>query len=648
MSMTTDLQCRLAGLAMLGLICLMWRVGPVTAQAPPEQTQMILHMLDYVAVDYPESVQDGAVLDEAEYEEQLEFVQQARTMLTQLPAHVDKPGLLRQAEELVELIHDKRPGPDVASLAQQLRWNIIRAYQVEVAPKRPPDLRSGASLYQTQCISCHGPQGQGDGPAAASLNPRPSNFHDRQRLDQRSIYGLYSTITLGVHGTAMASFRTLKEEERWALAFYVGSFADSEAERTRGAELWESGVGRTWFPDLASVATATANNVKAQHGDDALRMLTFLRSRPEAIGPSHESPLARSARFLRESLETYRSGQRQAAQELAVSAYLDGFELVEASLDTVDRRLRMAVEAEMMRYRTMIKNGEATAAIEVQAARIQGLLAEARSLLEGRHLSSVASFVSAFVILLREGLEAILILAALVALLIKAGRRDTLPYVHVGWIAALALGGLTWLIASYIIAISGSTREVTEGVTALVAAVVLLYVGFWMHSKAYADRWRTFLQGQLRDALSARTMWALALVSFLAVYREVFEVVLFYEALWLQAAPAYVSVVGGFLTATVALVGLAWLTLHGSVRLPFSLFFGATSILLALLAVMFAGKGVAALQEAGTLPVNPMRFPALPALGLYPNLQGLALQALLILIIAGVFTYTHYAAREAR
>jgi high-affinity iron transporter len=646
--MTTDLQCRLAGLAMLGLICLIWHAAPVAAQASPEPTQMILHMLDYVAVDYPESVQDGAVLDQSEYEEQLEFVQQARTMLSQLPARMDKPGLLRQAEELVKLIQDKRPGSDVASMAQQLRWNLIRAYQVEVAPKGAPDLRAAASLYQTQCGSCHGPQGQGDGPAAASLEPRPSNFHDRQRLNQRSIYGLYSTITLGVQGTAMASFRMLKEDERWALAFYVSSLVDTEAERARGAELWESGVGRAWFPDLASVATATANDVKAQHGDDALRLLAFLRSRPEVIAPSHESPLARSSRFLRDSLETYRSGQRQAAQELAVSAYLDGFELVEASLDTVDRRLRMAVESEMMHYRTMLKNGEPTAAIEAQADRIQGLLAEARSLLEGRHLSAGASFVSAFVILLREGLEAILILAAIFALLTKAGRRDTLPYVHAGWIGALTLGGGTWLVASYAISISGATREVTEGVTALVAAAVLLYVGFWMHSRAYADRWHTFLRGQLRGALSARTMWALALVSFLAVYREVFEVVLFYEALWLQAAPAYVSVFGGFLTAAVALVGLAWLILHGSVRLRLSVFFAATSIMLALLAVVFVGKGIAALQEAGTLPVKPVRVPALPALGLYPNLQGLVLQALVILTIAGVFTYTHYAAREAR
>jgi high-affinity iron transporter len=632
----------------MALTGLLWYAGPAGAQGVPEQAQLILHMLDYVAVDYPEFVQDGMVLNPAEYEEQVEFSQQVQNMLAQLPAHPDTPGLLHQAAQLVALIQAKRPGPEVASRATQLRWSVIRAYNVEVAPKRPPDLRKAAPLYQAQCSGCHGPQGQGDGPAGASLDPSPRNFHDRQRMDQRSLYSLYSTITLGVQGTGMSSFRTLGEEERWALAFYVSNLANHEADLKRGVELWQSGVGHTWFPDLASVVTATASDVRAEHGDDAVRVLVYLRGHPELVVSASESPLPRSSRLLRESLEVYRQGQAQAAQELAVSAYLDGFELVEASLDAVDRRLRMVVEAEMLRYRTMLKSREPIAAVEVQAGRIQELLVETQRLLDRARLPAGATFLSAFVILLREGLEAILVLAAIFALLIKAGRRDAMPYVHAGWIAALALGGVTWLVASYVIVISGSTREVTEGITALVAAAVLLYVGFWMHSKAYANRWRTFLQGQLHDALSARTMWALALVSFLAVYREAFETVLFYQALWIQVAPAYVPVLGGVIGAGVALAVLGWLILRGSVSLPLGPFFAVTSLLLALLSVVFVGKGIAALQEAGTLPVDPVNFPGVPALGLYPNLQGLVLQALLILAIAGIFAYTRYASKVAR
>jgi len=634
--------------SLLGLASLLWSISLASAQAPPEQAQIILQMLDYVTVDYPEFVQDGAVLNQAEYDEQLEFSQQARTMLDQLPAHPDKASLLHLAEQVVSGIQGKRPGPEVAALAQQLRWAIIRAYDVEVAPKRPPALLTAAALYQAQCTACHGPEGHGDGLAGASLHPSPSDFHDRHRMDQHSVYNLYSTITLGVQGTGMSGFQELRHDDRWALALYVSNLASPAADLQRGAELWQSGIGQDWFPNLASVVAQSAQDVRTAYGDDALLVLAYLRLHPEAVMWSHESPLTRSTRLLRQSLAAYSRGQVQEAQDLAVSAYLDGFELVEASLDTVDKRLRMTVEAEMLGYRALLKRREALAAVATAADRIEALLSEAQQKLAVARLPTSATFLSAFVILLREGLEAILVLAAIFALLVKGERRDALPYVHAGWIAALALGGITWLVASYVVAISGSTREMTEGVTALVAATVLLYVGFWMHGKAYAERWRTFLHAQLQEALSARTMWALALVSFLAVYREAFETVLFYQALWVQVAPDYTPVLGGLISAAVALAILGWLIFRGSLHLPLGLFFAATSLLLALLAVVFVGKGIAALQEAGTLPMNPVNIPSIPTLGLYPTAQGLVLQVLVVMLIASVFAYTRHRAQHTR
>jgi high-affinity iron transporter len=581
--------------SLLGLMCLLWSSGWSMAQPTPDPAHLILHMLDYVAVDYPEFVQEGVVLDQAEYDEQLEFAQQVRATLDYLPAHADKAMLLRAAEHLSARIQGKAPGLEVAALAQPLRWQVIRAYNVEVAPKRPPDLRAAPALYQQNCAACHGPQGQGDGPAGVSLDPTPSNFHDRQRLDQRSVYGLYSTITLGVQGTGMSGFQTLSEDERWALALYVSNFVSPPPDVQRGAELWQAGIGRSWFPDLASVVTQTASEARSSHGNEAALVLAYLRVQPDAVVSSHESPLARSARLLRDSLEAYRQGQVQTALDLAVSAYLDGFELVEASLDTVDRRLRMTVEAEMMRYRALLKNRAEVSSLVATVDGLQGLIAKAQQAIEGTRLSHSAIFLGAFMILEREGLEAILVLAAIYALLIKGERREALPYVHAGWIAALALGGLTWFVVSYVVAISGATRELTEGVTSLLAAAVLLCVGLWMHGKAYAERWQTFLQSQLRDALSARTMWALALVSFQAVYREACETVLFYQALWMQVVPVYFPVLAGLISAAVVLAVLGWLIFRDSVRLPLGLFFGATSWLLALLAVVFVGKGIAAL-----------------------------------------------------
>ena len=155
MSRTTAFWPAFRGLSMLGLVMSLWPVTLAIAQATPEQAQVMLHLLDYVAVDYPQFVQDGTVLDQAEYDEQLEFAQQVRTLLDQLPVHSAQSNLRRQTEQLVTLIQDKRLGPEVSTLAQQLRWNIIHAYNVEVGPKRLPDLQMAAERLPDpmRCLS---------------------------------------------------------------------------------------------------------------------------------------------------------------------------------------------------------------------------------------------------------------------------------------------------------------------------------------------------------------------------------------------------------------------------------------------------------------------------------------------------------------
>ena len=621
--------------------------GPPAGEADPGP--LILHMLDYVAVDYPGAVKDGRVLDAGEYKEQLEFVTQARALLMRLAPRPERAALLARADRLITLVRDKRPDVDVATLAGELRWALITAYQIEVAPRRPPDLRQGAALFAAQCALCHGAAGHGDGPAAKSLDPRPSDFHDAERMAQRSLYSLYSSITLGVNGTAMVGFRALSEDERWALAFHVAGLGTPEAEQRRGMALWNAGKGRTAFPDLASITARSPLELETRHGADAPALLAFLRSQPDALSAEGNAALATSLRLLRDSVEAYRQGRAREAHDLAVSSYLDGFELAEPSLDAVDHSLRTKVEAEMLRFRALVKDGAPLAAVEAQARTVEGLLARARSVLEIGGLPPGAAFASAFIILLREGLEAILVLAALVAMLIKSGRREALRYVHAGWILALLLGGLTWWLASTVVRVSGATREMTEGVTALIAAAVLLYVGFWMHGKSHASRWQEFLETRLAGALSTRTMRALGFVSFLAVYREVFETVLFYEALAAQAGPgSTMPLLGGLAAAAATLVALGWVIVRGSLRMPIGLFFGVSSILIGLLAIVFAGKGIAGLQEAGSLPVHSVNIPAVPLIGLYPSAEGLVVQTALLLIVAGGFAWTSRLARVPR
>src|SRR5262245_21539937 len=587
-------------------------------EVPAEPAQVILHMLDYVAVDYPETVTDGRVKDQREYAEQVEFVVQARALLGRLESPPQQSAVLTDADRPIALVKDRRAGREVTTLGSALRWGIIEAYGIEVAPKRPPDVRRGEALYTAHCATCHGAEGRGDGPAAKGLAPPPANFHDRDRMARRSVYGLYSSITLGVSGTGMASFGSRSEDDRWALAFYVANLGGAAAEAQRGAELWQAGRGKQFFPSLASIATRSPREIEAQHGPEALDVLAYLRRHPDVLATAGGSAISKSIALLRESVAAYRGGDGRRAQELAASSYLDGFEPAEASLDALDRGLRGEVEAQMIRYRALLRDGARLPEIEAQAARIEALLDRARTLLETGTLPPSAAFVSAFVILLREGLEAILVIAALYALLVRAGRRDALRYLHGGWILALVAGALTWAVASYLIAVSGATREMTEGVSALIAAAVLLYVGFWMHDKSRAQQWQAYLDRRLAGALGEGTLWALAVLSFLAVYREAFETVLFYETLAVQAGPTGRSaLLGGLAAAALALLALGGFIVRGSARLPLGLFFEASAVLLGLLAVVLAGKGIASLQEAGWIPAHPVSFPSAPLLGVY-------------------------------
>jgi len=610
------------------------------AVAPPEpaRPQTILHMLDYVAVDYPGAVKNGVVIEESEFKEQLEFVTRALTLLGELPERPERAALIEQARRLVALVQGKRPGDEVARLAGEIGTGLIKAYQVPVAPARAPDLKAAATLFAARCAACHGADGRGDGPAARGLDPTPTNFHDAERLGRRSVFTTYSTITLGVAGTAMTAFGDLNDDQRWGLALLVTGFADTPAARQRGATLWEQGRGRAEFPDLGALAMTTTAETTARHGADGAALLAYLRTRPDLLVRRGGDALTRSAHLLSASVAAYRAGRAREAQDLAVSSYLDGFEPVEPSLDAVDRTLRVSVESEMITYRTMLRDGAPLDAVQGQADKLQALLSESQRVLSGGSLAPGPAFASAFVILLREGLEAVLIVAAIIALLVRAGRRDVLPAVHGGWIAALALGALTWAVAAYVVTISGATRELTEGVTALLATAVLLWVGFWMHDKSHAQRWDAYLRSRLRGALGRGATWGLASVSFLAVYREVFETVLFYQALWLQTAPgAQHALMAGLAVAAVALALSSWLIIRGSLRLPLGLFFGITSLILAALAIVLAGKGIAALQEAAILSPHPIAAPRVPLLGVYPDLVSLLLQIVLVALVAITF-----------
>ncbi len=608
--------------------------------AAAQDASTLLHLLDYIGVDYAEAVEDGKVKNADEYKEMTDFASQVATRIAALPENPVKKKLFSDAETLQSLISAKSPPAQVAAASAKLRWAIVETYKLKLAPRAAPDLARGKALYAQHCAACHGATGKGDGLAAKGLEPAPSNFHDLERMAQRSAYGLYNTITLGVDGTSMASFKQLPEEDRWALAFFAATVGVPAERVASGRKLWEEGKQARVFSDLTPVATLSTTEVTERHGANAALVQDFLRANPQVLKPA---PLPFARAKLAEAGAAYARGDRAAARDAAIKGYLEGFELVEASLANVDARLMRDIERQMLELRGAIERGVPAAELQTRLDGIEKLLQSAEEKLGGEGLSPGAAFTASLVILLREGLEAILVLAAIIAFVVKSGRRDALPWVHAGWIAALALGALTWVLAAYVIDISGADREMTEGITALIAAAMLLYVGYWLHGKSYAQAWTRFLREQVGQALAKRTLWAMAAVSFLAVYREMFEIVLFYQALWAQVADAgRGAVLGGMAAAAVALGAIGYAILRYSVRLPLGTFFAATSVLLAALAVIFTGHGVAALQEAGALGLTSLGFEAVPLLGLYPS--GEAIGAQLFVLVLTLLAF--YASRR--
>ena len=288
----------------------------------------------------------------------------------------------------------------------------------------------------------------------------------------------------------------------------------------------------------------------------------------------------------------------------------------------------------MMALRQLTSRPDVNGELGALMAETRHLLDDAQRLLSESTLSEGALFTASLVLLLREGLEALLVIIALTTVLIRTGRRDALKYVHIGWIAALLAGGATWIAAQSLITISGANREIMEGIAALLAALVLLYVGIWMHSKTQAAQWQAYIQQHVDTQLKSGTLWGLVALAFVAVYREVFETVLFYQSLLTQAVSTqYSSVGGGFALGLLLLAILAWVLIRFSVKLPIAKFFSATTYLLLALAFVLMGKAVSALQEAAIIGMTPLPVSfEIDWIGVKSTWQGVLAQLSVLLV----------------
>jgi high-affinity iron transporter len=627
------------------VVCLVATLGWASpgSAAPPESLnrplRQVAGMLEYISGDYRGAVgADAQVLNAAEYEEQASMASDAAALASQAGL---RPGdaLMGKLDELQQAVREKRAPDEVMRICREARHAIVTDHAITLSPASLPSRSAGQRLYaENGCATCHGVDGGALTDAAAKLDPKPANFLDPERMATVSPYRAFHALSAGVPGTAMQSYGHLRDEDRWSLAFYVLSLRHGTADLAQGKQLF--GQARSGLPTRASGLFAlTEEDILGQLGtlrDPAQRALVLGYLRAEApfeAPPSQQSEqsfsLELARREIAQGLAAYRAGDRASARQRFVSAYLDGFEPHEAGLAVRDRELVREVERAMLSLRQATAQGAPLQQIEKLTKQSEVLLLRA----EGGRGSPATAFWGALTITLREGLEIALLLTALLALVRKRGQAELTRYVHAGWMLAVAAGFLTWWAASEVL--SGMHRELAEGIAALLAAVVLLGVTHWLLGQLTAKRFMGFLADRLGRAASRSAATGVLGLSFIAVYREALEVVLFFQALLLDSGDNQGRVWLGLGVGLFALIVIGSLLKRLGRRMRPRPFMLLSSAMLAALSFVLAGKGIRALQEAGVLGLNELPLPELPWLGIWPTMEGVLVQGAVLLLLIG-------------
>lgn len=578
--------------------------GPVS-DAESKPWHRAVGLLQYLEGDYAGAVESG---DAAELEEQHAFAKEVVATVETLGPRGEQ--FRADAQSLLRLIETKAPAPQVVDGAGKLARALIATAQLSRAPRRVPDLELGHRVYVANCQLCHGPRGDGDAPAGKALKPPAASFHDPARIGPLTPYKAFNTTTFGVQGTGMPPFPALTDDERWAVAFHLFTFRQKPCE------------GRAPAIGLDVLATHTDDELTTKYGAGAVECL---RQKPPV--PDEGQSLARARTGVEAALTAFKAGDLVKARQELIDAYLDGVEPVEPLLRARSPERVKEIEAGFSDARTALQD---QAGFEPAAARLLAVIARTDAA-GGAKGTFWSVFVTALLILLREGFEAMVVVAALLAVLKKMGAKEHARTVHAGWMSALVTGAALFFFGQSLIA--GARRELLETVVAFLAVAMLLYAALWLNARANISVHMGELREKMQSALTRQSAIGLFAISFSAVLRETAETALFLQGL---ATDSKEGTAWGALSGLFALAALVLFVSRAGFRLPMKALFNASTVLLVATSIVLLGKGMHGLQELGVLGLAPIPFLDLPALGLFPDAWPTIPQALLL---AAVLAY---------
>jgi high-affinity iron transporter len=573
-----------------------------TNQETIDRTKKIVMMLNITGKEFQEGIVDGKIAVPAEYEESQVFLEQAIERFKRLyPEIADQQKaetLQKRLTHIVTMVKDKVDSQLVWKEVNDINSELLGVFNIEISktPITPVSLENGKIIYEKNCLVCHGLTGDGDGPMASQFKPSPAILSNPKLTgDANTIaYDNFEVINVGIANTVMIGWAgTLTENQIWDVAYYIRTFSNPHVQ----------------LPpvNIEMAALESADDTGERLAD---QVVAEVRS------------------ILENSLETYKSGKVEDAAELAFDAYLV-YEKIEANLITKNKSLGISLESSFSRYRGEIKRSAPLKLVESIKNEINIKLEKGLEVLN-KKVGFTGMFFQSLSIIVREGFETILIIAALIAFLVKSRNQARVKSIHIGVIVGIVASFATAYIIHEILHFSMASQELLEGWIMLIAVTVLFWVSYWLVSKIDNKRWQEYINKQMRGALSKGNTYTLAAVAFISVYREGFETVLFYKALYLYAEGATGGIIPGFLAGCVVLAGVFYLINTLGMKIPLKWFFGFTSLLLYYMAFTFMGKGIHQLQMGEQISMSAVDFlPSISWLGIYPTWETFIGQAVL-------------------
>jgi high-affinity iron transporter len=557
-------------------------IGPAIG-AQENSAKRLSSIVSVAIEEYGKAVDgNGKLISKDEFTETTDFLTDAKGVAQRLRGY-NAPLTQAILDTLIAAVQKRVPPAEIRLLHARFNGALGAAGAMDL-PTAPLDTARGRALYSQNCASCHGDRGLGNGIAAASSPLPVPAIGSTDKTPTMSPTLAYNVVSVGVTGTPMASFAaTLSAQDRWNVINYIYTLRGTKME----------------LPAAEADATAAPG-----------------------------APAARSVLALLDSaLDFAKAGKTADAGDRAFDAYI-AFEPLETPARARQPGLVASMERHFADFKGALRGKDLTVAQRARDA-IALDLPQVVELTRPTG-SGWTAFLQSFLIILREGFEAILVIGAVVAFLIKTGNRDRLKSIWMGIALGLVASALMAVIMMTVLAHLPMSREIVEGVTMLIAVAVLFSVSYWLISKVEAAKWQKFIREKVSTALDHGGGKALALVAFLAVFREGAETALFYQALFSEgnvALPLSLGIVVGF----GALAIIFTLFYRFGVKIPMRPFFTVTSVLLYYMAFVFVGKGIRELQEGNVIGITVLRgVPSAPSMGIFPSAETLIAQGVLL------------------